>query len=131
MRAAQIANDIDRDIVRREETREAEEARGVLEREVSGLRRELAAHRDALGRAKRHRDEQGEELRQANEALRAARADGADRGASLRAAMAGATLSEQRDAMAMKELKHGRLAMLAFGGIVTQAGLGHPYFPYV
>ena len=38
---------------------------------------------------------------------------------------------EQRDAMAMKELKHGRLAMLAFGGIVTQAGLGHPYFPYV
>merc|ERR1719409_857651 len=29
------------------------------------------------------------------------------------------------------ELTHGRLCMLAFGGIVTQAALGHPSFPYV
>jgi len=29
------------------------------------------------------------------------------------------------------ELTHGRLCMLAFGGIVTQSALGHPDFPYV
>ena len=37
----------------------------------------------------------------------------------------------QREAMQYKELKHGRTAMLAFGGIATQAALGHPGFPYV
>ena len=30
--------------------------------------------------------------------------------------------AEQRDDMAMKELVHGRTAMLAFAGVVTQAG---------
>ena len=38
--------------------------------------------------------------------------------------------AEQRDEMQLKELKHGRTAMLAFGGVVTQAGLGHESFPY-
>ncbi len=28
------------------------------------------------------------------------------------------------------ELTHGRVAMLAFGGVVTQAALGHDSFPY-
>eukprot|EP00966_Prymnesium_polylepis_P130382 3015471-Prymnesium_polylepis.1 len=31
--------------------------------------------------------------------------------------------------MQIKELKNGRLAMLAFSGVVTQAALGHPNFP--
>lgn len=44
--------------------------------------------------------------------------------------LAEATPAEKEE-MQLKELKNGRLAMLAFSGIVTQAGLGHPEFPYV
>ena len=40
----------------------------------------------------------------------------------------GTTPAQQAD-MALKELKHGRLAMLAFGAIITQAAI-HPAFPY-
>ncbi|KAJ1623385.1 hypothetical protein T492DRAFT_883701 [Pavlovales sp. CCMP2436] len=32
--------------------------------------------------------------------------------------------------MATNEIKNGRLAMVAFSGIVTQAALGHASFPY-
>ena len=31
----------------------------------------------------------------------------------------------------LAELTHGRLAMLAFSGVVTQSALGHTTFPYV
>jgi len=38
---------------------------------------------------------------------------------------------EQKMDLQIKELKNGRLAMLAFSGVVTQAAIGHPNFPYV
>lgn len=31
----------------------------------------------------------------------------------------------------LAELTHGRLAMLAFAGVVTQSAIGHTTFPYV
>ena len=34
------------------------------------------------------------------------------------------------EAMELKEITHCRLAMLGFGGIVTQAALGAEQFPY-
>ena len=42
----------------------------------------------------------------------------------------GAGTPEQKAEMALKELVHGRAAMIGFAGIVTQAGLGHTQFPY-
>jgi len=38
---------------------------------------------------------------------------------------------ELKQDLQIKELKNGRLAMLAFSGVVTQAAIGHPDFPYV
>jgi len=38
---------------------------------------------------------------------------------------------EQIDTMKLKELQNGRAAMLAFAGVVTQAGLGGTEFPYL
>jgi len=38
---------------------------------------------------------------------------------------------EQVDEMKLKELQNGRLAMLAFSGVVTQAALGGTEFPYL
>merc|ERR1711966_38350 len=35
------------------------------------------------------------------------------------------------DTMKLKELQHGRAAMLAFSGVVTQAALGGTEFPYL
>ncbi|GMI47137.1 hypothetical protein TrCOL_g5313 [Triparma columacea] len=38
---------------------------------------------------------------------------------------------EEVDRMKLRELKNGRLAMLAFAGVVTQNQLGHTAFPYI
>merc|ERR1711924_463656 len=40
---------------------------------------------------------------------------------------------EEKEQMQLKELKNGRLAMIALGGVITQAGLGgsHVKFPYI
>jgi len=38
---------------------------------------------------------------------------------------------EEVDLMKLKELQNGRLAMLAFAGVATQAGLGGTEFPYL
>lgn len=38
---------------------------------------------------------------------------------------------EQVEEMKLKEIKNGRLAMLAFSGVVTQAVLTQGPFPYV
>lgn len=38
---------------------------------------------------------------------------------------------ETEEKYKLAELTHGRLAMLAFSGVVTQCALGHTTFPYV
>jgi len=38
---------------------------------------------------------------------------------------------ETEEKYKLAELTHGRLAMLAFSGVVTQAAIGHTTFPYV
>jgi len=37
---------------------------------------------------------------------------------------------ETEEKYKLAELTHGRLAMLAFSGVVTQCAIGHPTFPY-